>query len=348
MMKKSFTATPSDGATLAPFPQGAEANLSECGPAEVDLAQAFDALLAGSQRGVAYSGFRAGQHPDRGEGASLPTDAQILEDLKILSEKEGFELIRLYDSQKNSADVLRLIRAHNIPLKVMLGIWLDAELSNHQDCAWLTHPTPSEELEQNTADNREEVERGIRLANEYPDIVAAVNVGNESLVSWNDHLVPLESMIAYLKKVRASIQQPLTTADNYKVFAHYGAALAAHLDFLAVHTYPQWEGKPLEEALPYTIENLKEIRAVLPHIPIVIAEAGWASTASEFGERASEEKQSQHYQELMEFGRAHNISVFWFEAFDEDWKGASDNPYGAEKHWGLYFIDRAPKQVLQS
>ncbi|MBK1878774.1 hypothetical protein [Pelagicoccus mobilis] len=311
------------------------------------LAQPREALLAGAQRGVAYSGFRDGQHPDRGDGAVYPTDAQILEDLKILTEIEGFELIRLYDSKQNSEDVLRLIKAHNIPLKVMLGIWLDSELSNHEGCAWITEPVPQEELDSNAAGNRQEVESGIRLANEYPDIVVAVNVGNESLVTWNDHLVTLDSMITYLTKVKSSIQQPVTTADNYKVFADYGDRLAEHLDFLAVHTYPQWEGKSIDEALPFTIENLMEIREALPEKPMLIAEAGWASTASEFGPRASETLQMRHYRELFDFGQRNNISIFWFEAFDESWKGNPDNPLGAEKHWGLYFIDRSPKQVLQ-
>ncbi|MBD5778579.1 glycosyl hydrolase [Pelagicoccus sp. NFK12] len=311
-----------------------------------DLRQPQESLLAGMQRGVAYSGFRHGQHPDRGEGAVLPTDEQILEDLKIIAFEEGFELIRLYDSQRNSEDVLRIIREHGIPLKVMLGIWLDGELSNHEGCAWVLEPVPEAELERKAAKNLREIEAGVRLANEYSDIVVAVNVGNESLVTWNDHLVSLESMIRHLKSVRSRIQQPVTTADNYKVFSQYGAELADHLDFLAVHTYPAWEEKTIDEALPYTIENLQEIRAVLPDMPIVVSEAGWASVASEFGDRASEESQARHYRELMEFGRANNITIFWFEAFDEDWKGNAD-PLGAEKHWGLYTIDREPKRAVQ-
>lgn len=311
-----------------------------------DLLQPSESLLAGIQRAVAYSGFRHGQHPDRGEGAVLPSEDQILEDLKILVEQEGFGMIRLYDSQENSEDVLRTIRKHDLPVKVMLGIWLDGELSNHEGCAWVTEPTPPEELAEKAAKNLREVESGVRLANEYADIVVAVNVGNESLVEWNDHLVSLDSMIAHVKSVRERIQQPITTADNYKVFSRYGAELASHLDFLAVHTYPAWEQKGIDEALPYTIENLREIRAVLPEIPIVIAEAGWASIASEFGERASESIQARHYRELMDFGHANNISVFWFEAFDEDWKGNAD-PLGAEKHWGLYNIDRGPKEAVR-
>jgi exo-beta-1,3-glucanase (GH17 family) len=39
--------------------------------------------------------------------------------------------------------------------------------------------------------------------------------------------------------------------------------------------------------------------------------------------------------------------VFFFEAFDEPWKGDPGNPRGAEKHWGLFKVDRTPKQVMR-
>jgi hypothetical protein len=42
------------------------------------------------------------------------------------------------------------------------------------------------------------------------------------------------------------------------------------------------------------------------------------------------------------------VTVFFFEAFDEPWKGDPDSPLGAEKHWGLFNVDRTPKQVLRN
>ena len=309
------------------------------------LMQPEESLLAGVTRGIAYSGFRTGQHPDRGDGAKLPTEAQILEDLRII-EREGFDLIRLYDSQENSQDVLRIIRDKKINLKVMQGIWLKAELSNHEGCAWLTEPIPQEELVRNAKSNLDEVERGIKLANEYSDIIVAVNVGNEALISWNDHLVRLESMIKYVTEVKARIEQPVTTADNYDVFAIYGPKLADHLDFLGVHTYPLWEQKTIDEAMPFVKQNLLKVRSAAPDKPLVITEAGWATIASEYPDRVSEEMQERYYKELFAFCEQSNITLFWFEAFDEDWKGDPGNPDGAEKHWGLFNIDRTPKKAL--
>jgi len=299
-------------------------------------------LLVGEVMAVAYSGFRAGQHPDRGDGAVNPSEAQILEDLRILVAHD-FNLIRLYDSGKNSALTLDLIRQHDLPIKVLLGIWLAAELSNHEGCSWLESPIPDEQLAANVLNNSAEVERGIDLANRFAEIVIAVNVGNEALVEWNDHMVPLERVISYVRQVRSAIDQPVTVADNYLWWIRDGAPLAAELDFIGVHTYPQWEQKSIDEALAYSAENIEGVRSALPDKPIVVLEAGWASVAIEFADRASVAKQARYYREIEQWASDKRMTVFFFEAFDEPWKGDPNNPLGAEKHWGLFNLDRTPK-----
>jgi exo-beta-1,3-glucanase (GH17 family) len=307
--------------------------------------QAPGDLLAGEVMAIAYSGFREGQHPDRGQGAVNPSDAEIEEDLRILA-GHGFRLLRLYDAGDNSVSVLETIRREALPLKVLLGAWLDAEVSNHEGCPWLDEPIPPARLAANAVRNEEEVDRLIELSNRFDDIVVAVNVGNEALVDWNDHMVPLERVIAYVERVKAAIPQPVTVADNYAWWARDGAPLAAVVDFLGVHTYPVWEDKTIDEGLAFTIENLEQVRAALPGRPIAVLEAGWATTASEFGERASEASQARYYRELKDWARAANTTVFFFEAFDEPWKGDPNNPLGAEKHWGLFRVDRTPKAVM--
>ncbi len=306
--------------------------------------QGKEALVAGQTVALAYSGFRPGQHPDRGDGAVLPSDAEILEDLQLL--QRHFRLLRLYDANTTSRRTLALIRANKLPIKVMLGIWLQAEVSNHEGCEWLKAPIPKEALEKNTLANAQEIERAIALANEFKDIVVAVNVGNEALVSWNDHMVTLEATIRYIEQVKGAIAQPVTVADNYVVWAE-NPKLGQAVDFASVHTYPAWEKKDIDEALAFTIENLEAVRKANPKLPIAIGEAGWATVASEFGARASQTKQKRYYQELMGWARTHNVTVFFFEAFDEDWKGNPADPLGAEKHWGLFTKERRPKLVAQ-
>lgn len=308
--------------------------------------QAPEDLLAGEVMAVAYSGFRVGQHPDRGAGAVNPSDAEILEDLRILAAHD-FGLIRLYDSGRNSRTTLELIRQHDLPIKVLLGMWLEAEVSNHERCAWLTEPIPDAELAINTLRNAAELKRGIELARQFDGIVVAVNVGNEALVEWNDHMVLLENVIAYVRQVQAAIDQPVTVADNYVWWMREGAPLAAVVDFVGVHTYPQWEEKTIDEALSYTIENIEGVRAALPGKTIAILEAGWASVAVEFGDRANEADQARYYRELKEWASATNTTTFFFEAFDEPWKGDPTTSLTAEKNFGLFNVDRTPKLVLE-
>ncbi len=312
-----------------------------------EIKQSKDDLLCGVSRAVCYSGFRTGQHPDRGEGAINPTDEQVLEDLKIISRDSLFNLIRLYDSGENSEAVLRIIKENKLDIKVMLGIWLKAELSAHETCGWLTEPIAQEVLDKNSIANQKEIKKGIQLANQYSELVVAVNVGNEALVEWNDHKVDTDSIISYVHKVQNAVKQPVTVADNYDWWAAKGEKLAKAVDFISIHVYPVWEGKDIDEAMAYTIENVQKVRNALPDSKIVITEAGWATVASEFGERASEEKQEQYYTDLMKWSKDMNITTFFFEAFDEDWKGETANPLGAEKHWGMFTVDRKPKKLMQ-
>jgi len=322
---------------------------AEAGPtnaASISLQQKPGALLDGKQRAICYSGFRHGQHPDRGEGAANPGDQEILEDLQLLIRQGNFSLIRLYDAQANSEAVLRLIASNHLNLKVLLGAWLDAEVSN-PNCPWHKEPYPKELLAANQLKNEQEINRAIRLANQYSNIVVAVAVGNEALVDWNDHMVPVESITRYVRKVKQAISQPVTVADNYNWWALHGATLAKELDFVSIHTYPVWEGKDIDEAMPYTIANLQAVRNALPQSRLVVTEAGWATVASEFGPRADEAKQKRYYHDLFAWTAKMNITTFFFEGFDEDWKGNLKEPFSAEKHWGLFTVARQPKAAIK-
>jgi exo-beta-1,3-glucanase (GH17 family) len=159
--------------------------------------------------------------------------------------------------------------------------------------------------------------------------------------------VSLEAMLGYLRQVKEAIQQPVTTADNYEVWIEKGKALSEIVDFAGVHTYPLWEGRSVDQGLDYTLENLRAVREANPSLPLVIAEAGWATVAREFPELAGEAEQVRYYEELMGWAAEKNVTTFFFEAFDEDWKG-DDEPDGVEKHWGLFTIDRRPKPVMRA
>ena len=125
-------------------------------------------LIAGEVMAMSYSGFREGQYPDRGEGAENPSNAEITEDLQILVD-HGFNLLRMYDSQENTRTTLQLIRENGLPIKMLLGVWLDAEISNHEGAAWLEEPIPDAKLAANKTHNAEEAGDRIRETGQSRD-----------------------------------------------------------------------------------------------------------------------------------------------------------------------------------
>jgi len=171
-------------------------------------------------------------------------------------------------------------------------------------------------------------------------------VGNEALVDWTDHMVSREAIIAYVRAVKAGVDQPVTVADNYAWWVAHGAPLARELDFVGVHTYPFWLGQTIDEALAESVKSLEEVHAALPESRLAILEAGWATAATEFPEQANPANQTRYLREMRDWAETANVTVFFFEAFDEPWKGDPNNPLGAEKNWGLFTEDRKPKPAL--
>ena len=294
------------------------------------------------ENAICYSGYRDGQSPVT---SVFPSYEQIKEDLLIL--EKNWSMIRLYDCTLHAEKVLQVISNEKLQLKVMLGAHIAAEVNNHL-CPWGGSYTTTA-LQLNKTINEEHIDKLITLANLFPDEVFSVSAGNEATVDWTDHMVPVESVIAYVKKIKQSILQPVTFCENYVPWQHKLADLAQVVDFISVHTYPVWEYKNIHEAMDYTIENYYSVADKYPNKQIVITEAGWTTSSNGRGihpENASHDLQNQYYKALTEWSIANGILTFVFEAFDESWKGSGEL-LEPEKHWGLFTVDRKPKQVMQ-
>lgn len=84
--------------------------------------------------------------------------------------------------------------------------------------------------------------------------------------------------------------------------------------------------------------------------PIHIGETGWSSLSTEglgdAGTRAADEyKQKIFNDNMRKFADEFGASLFFFQAFDEPWKGEPKNPDHSEKHFGLIDIDCNVKYV---
>jgi exo-beta-1,3-glucanase (GH17 family) len=156
-------------------------------------------------------------------------------------------------------------------------------------------------------------------------------------------------VVSFAKQVKKDIKQPVTFCENYVPWLNYLKPLVEVIDYISIHTYPVWEYKHIHEAVEYTIANYETVAKQFPNVPIVITEAGWATNSHGVGinsENVNEENQKIYYDDLMDWTTKNNILTFFFEAFDEQWKGSSD-PMEPEKHWGLFKADRTPKLVFQ-
>lgn len=292
---------------------------------------------------ICYSGYRENQSPLT---QTFPSYEEICEDLQLLAPR--WRYLRLYDCSLHAELVLEAIRRERFGFQVMLGAAMGAEVSN-PNCPW-DATYSDEQLAANRQENSDEIDRLIALANRYPEIAFSVSVGNEATVEWTDHLVPVDRLIEYVRRVKTNVRQPVTFCENYVPWTTTLESLAAELDFLSVHTYPVWEYKSIEEALAYTHQNVQSVVDHYPDKTVVVTEAGWTTGSNGRGIdpwNASQELQAEYIDQLLRWSREHEILTFVFEAFDEPWKGSPD-PMEPEKHWGLYTVDRRPKLWMQS
>ena len=123
---------------------------------------------------ISYGGYRTTSRDVQ------PTIEELKEDMRIL-QATGIKVLRTYNLQ--FAQTSNLLKAIDILKKedssfemyVMLGTWIDCK------DAWTDHPNHDLEDEEN---NASEIGKAVELANQYPDIVKIIAVGNESMVKW--------------------------------------------------------------------------------------------------------------------------------------------------------------------
>jgi exo-beta-1,3-glucanase (GH17 family) len=312
-----------------------------------------------SRNAVNYSPYRTSQvEADRAK--ELITEAMIKQDLDLMV-AGNFRLIRLFDSSdKVAKQTLKVIRDNGLDIKVMLGVWIASG---------------------NDAFNQAEIARGVALAKQYSDIVVAVSVGNETMVSWSFNPLSVDQMAAYIKSVRNQVTQPVTTDDNWAFFAQSSGneknprTVLDVIDFVAMHTYPlaetihppaTWDWQQfgvtagplratamMDAAIAAARAQHAAVRAHLDSVgfknmPIVIGETGWKAVASD-GEynRAHPVNQKMYFDRLqtwtaeMRAGKGGPTSTFYFAAFDEPWKGNDDK-------WGLFDVARHARLVVQA
>lgn len=295
------------------------------------------------ERAICYSGFRQGQRP----GGLYPSYEEIREDLLLL--QNHWRYLRLYDCDAHAETVLEVITREKLDFRLMLGAYIEAE-SNNFNCPWDGGVYTEEQLEINKRSNLKKMIRLAELANQYPETIFSVSAGNEACAEWTDHYVPEIRVLEFVRMLKNSVSQPVTYCENYLPWLVKLRQVAEEVDFISIHSYPVWEFKHIDESLDHTLENYQAVARAFPGKAVAITEAGWATMSNGRGiapENVNEGYQKIYFEKLMEWAEREGVLTFFFEAFDEAWKG-SPEPLEPEKHWGLFYLDRSPKQSISN
>ena len=259
-------------------------------------------------QGFAFSPFRLSEDPTHKE---MPTDGEIDQDLQLL---EGKTLaVRTYSTNGTLADVPQLAERHGI--NVTVGAWID----NHNDM------------------NEAELNKAIELAGTHINVVR-VMIGNEVVLQG---YIPIAQLEKYLDRAREAIGQPVSTAEPWHVWLAH-PDLVEHVDFIAVHLLPYWEGVSVDTAVDYAFAQFRRLQKAFPGKPIVVAEIGWPSRGrTRENAVASDSNEALFLRRFLKRAEKEQIVYYVMEAFDQPWKAYMEGAVGS--YWGVYDVNRNPK-----
>jgi exo-beta-1,3-glucanase (GH17 family) len=259
-------------------------------------------------QGMAFSPFGSGQDP---VPQVLPTPEQLDADLRLLAGK--VTAVRTYSSLKSLGQIPDIAARHQ--LKVAQGAWVDRQL----------------------ATNELEIAAAIDLANHHANVIRLV-IGNEVILR-ND--LSVAELSRQLDRVRAAVEQPVSTAEPWDVWLK-NPQLVEHVDYIAVHLLPYWEGIPVDQAIDYLAMRVAELERAYPDKQVVIAEVGWPSAGrTRDGAVASTSNEAMFLRRFLQRARDEGYIYYIMEAFDQPWKARYEGAVGA--YWGVYNVDREPK-----
>jgi exo-beta-1,3-glucanase (GH17 family) len=332
---------------------------------------------------ICYGGFREKTRDIEPTIAQLKEDLQLLSamNIKVLrtynvhNKEVSNLLIAIRELKKDNP---------NFEMYVMLGAWIDCKnawtslppIHNVESDRNAIEIVEAVRLSNEYPD----IIKIIAVGNEaMVKWAASYYVEPAIILKWVNHLQKLKKE----KKLPATLW--VTTSDNFASWGggdkEYHVEdlnqLIKAVDYISMHTYPMhdthyhpvfWgvfeseihlsEKEKIDAAMirarDYSIFQIKSVSNYMKSLgvdkPIAIGETGWASIASDLygnsGSKATDEYKSAKFYKLMrEWSDNEKLSLFYFEAFDEQWKD-SGNPQGSENHFGLINLKGQAKFAL--
>jgi exo-beta-1,3-glucanase (GH17 family) len=263
---------------------------------------------------LSFSAYRPWESPLTDH---FPTAAEADADMAQVAQVAN--AVRTYSSMEGSLNTAALAQKHG--LKLWQGIWLGAD----------------------RAKNDAEIARAIARAQQYPNTISRVVVGNEVLLRRD---LPPAELIAYIDRVKRAVRQPVAYADVWEFWLQF-PEIAPHVDIMLIHLLPYWEDTPtgIDRAVAHVGEIYDRMKARFPGKDIAIGETGWPSRGRARADAVpSQINETIFLRQFLDLARAKNFDYNFIEAFDQIWKYRSEGVVGAS--WGIFDAQRRTKIPL--
>jgi len=329
---------------------------------------------------ISYGGYRKSTRGIQPTIAEIKEDMNILHAMKIrilrtynVQLAQAETILKAIQELKNENP--------SFEMYVMLGAWIDCK--NAWTNQPINHLLESDQNEGeiaravSLANKYPSIVKIIAVGNEaMVKWATSYYVQPSVILKWVSHLQNLK------KTGKLPENLWITSSDN---FASWGGGsdeyhtedlnkLIKEVDYISMHTYPMHDThyNPVFWYTNYEKPNIEKVNnimlrskdyavsqydSVVNYVkslgikkPVHIGETGWATFSNGLygnkGSKATDEyKEALFYRHMREWSSKAGVSCFYFEAFDEIWKDAS-NPEGSENHFGLFTVDGKAKYAL--
>ena len=264
-----------------------------------ELKAQCEEFLDASMHGICFSPYEGTQEP--GDPIS---EAQVRRKLELLVPHT--EWIRVFSCTQGNEIIPKLAKEYGF--KTLVGAWLGEEADkNEEELQWLI---------------------GLASAG-YVDVAA---VGNE--VMYREELEE-EELIEYILRAKQSLKGiPVGYVDAYYEFTNR-PKITEVCDVILANCYPYWEACHIDYSLLYMKQMYYQAVQAASGKRVIITETGWPSSGDALG--AAEpgyENALKYFINVQAWSQQEGIEMFYFSAFDEDWKVGAEGSVGA--FWGLW------------
>jgi exo-beta-1,3-glucanase (GH17 family) len=197
------------------------------------------------------------------------------------------------------------------------------------------------------AANQQEIGNLVELGKQK--LIDLAVVGNEPLCQPG---VTVQMMTRYLGQVKQGLKGTgirVGTRDQWGIFcAAEHRPVVDVCDFIQITAYPSTDGKPVNDAARMLLADPTQYYGRVMEVlkgwyganlggrEVQVGETGWPSHGSENPSRYTPQNAAAYHRQVVELARQKGIRLFYFEAFDEDWKANGFNHDLFDANWGIW------------